>query len=133
MYRSTRRAPEELEAPLERSWHGVRSGQHVRRELRRDQDVTPVGQLAEPALGRAGAVHLGGVEEGRAGGHARLEGALLLVAARRAATVGQLGRGPAGAARGIAPGHGPDPEAWDDHVAPAQGRGLAPSFGAGYT
>ena len=57
-------------------------------------------QLAEPALGRAGAVHLRRVEERRASGHARVEGALLLVAVRRAAAVGELGRGPAGAARG---------------------------------
>ena len=118
------RALEELEAPLERPGHRVGPRQHVRRELRRDQDVPPVGQLAEPALGGAGAVHLGGVEEGRAGGHAGVEGALLLVAARGAA-VGELGRGPAGAARRVAPGHGADAQARDDR------RSLLPSVAAG--
>ena len=70
-----------------------------------------MGQLADPALGGAGAVHLSRVDERRAGGHAGVEGALFLVAVRRAATVRQLGRRPAGAARGIAPGHRPDAEA----------------------
>ena len=121
------RALEELEAPLERPGHRVGPGQHVRRELRRDEDVPPVGQLAEPALGSAGAIHLGGVEERRTGGDAGVEGALLLVAARGAATVGELGRGPSGAPRGVAPGHRPDPQARNGHVAPAQRRRLAPS------
>ena len=70
-----------------------------------------MGQLADPALGGAGAVHLGGIEERRTGGHAGVERALFLVAVRGAATVGQLGRGPAGAARWIAPGHRPDAQA----------------------
>ena len=80
-----------------------------------------MGQLAEPALGGAGAVHLRGVEEGRAGGDAGVEGALLLVAARGAATVGELGRGPAGAARRVAPGHGADAHARNDDVTLAEG------------
>ena len=79
-----------------------------------------MGQLAEPALGGAGAVHLGGVEEGRTGGHAGVEGALLLVAARGAATVGELGRGPAGAARRVAPGHRADAHARDLEIAPPE-------------
>ena len=83
-----------------------------------------MGQLAEPALRRAGAVHLRGVEEGRAGGDAGVEGTLLLVAARGAATVGELRRGPAGTARRVAPGHRADAQAGDDEVASAQGRGL---------
>ena len=83
-----------------------------------------MGQLAEPPLGGAGAVHRRGVEEGRTRGDTGVEGTLLLVAARRAATVGELRRGPAGASRRIAPGHRPDSQAGDDDIALAEGRCL---------
>ena len=110
------RPPEEFEASLERPRHHIGTRQHGRRELRRDEDIPTVGQLAEPALRRAGAVHLRGVEERRAGGNAGVERTLLLVAARGAATVGELGRRPAGTARWVTPGHRPDTQAGDDEV-----------------
>ena len=83
-----------------------------------------MGQLAEPALGGPGAVHLGRVEEGRSGRHAGVECALLLFATRGATTVGELGRGPAGASRRVAPGHCSDAHPRDENVGETQRRSV---------
>ena len=111
-----RRALEELEAPLERPWHHVRSGQHVRRELRRDR-----GRLAHGPARRPGARRRRRRTSPpcRRASRQRPRWRRRRAVPRRgsrAATVRQLGRGPAGAARGIAPGHGADAQARDKQV-----------------
>ena len=70
------RLAEELGGPHERTGIASAPRQGVRRELRRDEDAARAGQLADSALRSPGAVHLGGIEEGRTGGHAGVERAV---------------------------------------------------------